>query len=370
MKYIGKYLKTTDLYLLFLSLICSGFGLVLIYSATYSLETKKYLVVQAAAIGLGLVCFVIASLIDIDHISPLWKWLYVFNILLLGSLYFFGVSGDTGNKSWIRFMGIGIQPAEFGKIIFVFTLSQHINLLREKLSKPSSVLQLLIHAGLVIGCIIVFSGDMGMALAYCFIFVAMLFAAGLHWTWFASGAAALIPAIPLLWNYVLKGYMKTRILVLFDPTIDKDVAHQGVQSKIALGAGQLTGQGFLQGRQTQYSLLPAKRTDFIFSVCGEEFGFIGCMAIISLLTLLILRIFYVSFKAKSTFSFLACVGIGSMFLFQSVLNIAMCAGVAPVIGLTLPFFSYGGSSIVTMYAAVGMVAGVRMRERPVYPWNK
>ena len=171
-------------------------------------------------------------------------------------------------------------------------------------------------------------------------------------------------SVPVLWNFVLKKYQITRILVLFDPSIDPQAALQTTYGKIAIGSGQLTGQGLTHGTMTQLQNVPENQTDYIFSVAGEELGFLGCIAIILLLSLLIARLFYVSYRASTPFSSLLAVGVAGMFLFQTFMNIFMNVGLLPVMGLTLPFFSYGGTSVLTMYAALGIAAGVRMREKP------
>ena len=169
--------------------------------------------------------------------------------------------------------------------------------------------------------------------------------------------------MPILWNYVLKDYQKTRILVLFDPSIDVEQSRQATYGKIAIGSGQFTGQGWTNGTMTQMQYVPENQTDYIFSVAGEELGFLGCLLIIILLMALIIRLFYVAYRASTPFSALIAVGVGGMLLFQTFMNIFMNVGLLPVMGLTLPFFSYGGTSIVTMFAALGIAAGVRMREK-------
>ena len=203
-----------------------------------------------------------------------------------------------------------------------------------------------------------------MAIQYFMIAVIMLFAAGLSLKWIALGAGVAVASVPVLWNFVLKKYQITRILVLFDPSIDPQAALQTTYGKIAIGSGQLTGQGLTHGTMTQLQYVPENQTDYIFSVAGEELGFLGCMAIILLLSLLIARLFYVSYRASTPFSSLLAVGVAGMFLFQTFMNIFMNVGLLPVMGLTLPFFSYGGTSVLTMYAALGIAAGVRMREKP------
>lgn len=363
MRTVGHYLKNTDLYLLLLAIMCSCYSLALVYSTTYSAGSLMRFKVQLGAVLLGIVCFIIVSVVDLEGMARYWGVFYVLNILLqLTLLTPLGYS-EGGNHSWLRFGGIGIQPAEIGKVIFICTFAAHLASRFDCLNHWRTLIPLGFHVLIMIGLIVYTSDDVGMTLAYFAIATIMLFAAGLSLKWFAGGLVLGVAAVPFIWR-ALKGYQITRILVLFDPSIDPSIAWQTQQSKIALGAGQLSGQGFLQGSQVQYGMLPERSTDFIFSSAGEEFGFIGCSLILALLCLLILRLFYVSYTGATTFSTLVAAGIAGMFLFQTFENIFMCLGMFPVVGLTLPLFSYGGSSVVTMYTALGLATGVRMREKP------
>lgn len=363
MRAIFRYWKNTDLYLLLLAILCSGISLTLVYSTTYSSGSLSRFKVQLGAILLGIACFIIISVVNLEGMARYWKWFYVLNIALQLTLYTpFGYS-EGGNHSWLRFGSIGVQPAEIGKVLFICTFAAHLSSVFDNLNHWRTLIPLGIHLLVIVGIIMVSSDDAGMALAYIAIAAIMLFAAGLSLKWFAGGLVLIVAAVPFIWR-MMSGYQIRRILVLFDPSIDPDTYYQTLQSKIALGAGQLTGRGFLQGNQVQYNILPTSSTDFIFSSAGEEFGFVGCAAILILLILLILRLFYVSYKGATTFSTLVASGIAGMFLFQTFINVFMCLGMFPVIGLTLPLFSYGGSSVVTMYMALGLAAGVRMREKP------
>lgn len=355
---ISRYFQTMDYLLLILALCCSVFGLVLIFSATHAMDggSARYMAIQTLAIVLGLAGFIIISSMDLERFTPMWRLVFLINVLFQLSLILFGYE-NGGNKSWLRFGSIGIQPAELGKLLFVFTFAKHINLLRYQLNRVKSLVQLGAHLFIMMLVIILPSNDVGMSLPYVFIAVLMLFAAGLSLKWFAGGVILLCAAVPILWQ-VLDNFQKNRILVLFDPTISPDTYWQQQQSRIAIGSGKLFGTGFLKGSQTQNNMLPEKQTDFIFGVAGEEWGLIGCIVIVAALMILIFRVFYVAFYAPSQISSLICVGIGSMLLFQTFENIFMCLGIGPVMGLTLPFFSYGGSSIVTMFLALGMVVDV------------
>lgn len=366
---IGHYIKHTDLYLLLVALTCSAYGLVLVYSATLSYGTDRYIIIQSVSVVLGVFAFVIMSLIDLENASRYWPWILLFNILLQ-CLLFTPLGMDSGgNRSWLDFKFTTVQPAELGKILFIVSFSAHISRMRDSLNHWQTLLILMLHAMTMVGTVVVTSSDLGMALTYLAITAVMLFGAGLSLKWFAAGGVLTIASIPFLYQFLYGSGTEMsrrlrRILVIFDPSIDPDIYFQTEQSKIAIGAGQFSGQGFLQGNQTQYSRLPVKQSDFIFSVAGEEFGMIGCVLILVLLGLLILRLLYVSFTGATTFSALLAIGIAGMFLFQTFENIFMCLGMFPVMGLTLPLFSYGGTSVITMYAALGIAAGVRMREKP------
>lgn len=363
LKSLDRYVRTIDYFLLVIALICSACGLVLIYSAAAALseDSSRYITVQSAAIVLGLIGFVVMSCVRWENHTRFWRIVLVLNILFQLSLVVFGYE-DGGNRSWLRFAGIGIQPGEIGKLLFIFTFAKQAALYRHQINHWKSLLMLGLQLAVMVLAILIPSHDMGVALSYVFIAIAILFAAGLSLKWFAAGIAVIAAAAPVLWKF-LSTAQKNRILVLIDPSIAPDAYWQQEQSRIAIGAGRLFGQGYLQGSQTQHNMLPEKQTDFIFAVAGEEWGLVGCLLILILLNLLIFRVFYVAYRADGHFLTLVCTGIGSMLLYQTYVNIFMCLGVGPVMGLPLPFFSYGGSAMVTSFLAIGVAAGVSMRTR-------
>lgn len=362
------YFKNTDLYLLFIALCCSVYSLVLVNSATASSSSHdRYMIVQGGATVIGVIAFIIMSLVDLESIKRYWRVLLLFNVVMQLSMFILG-SSRSGNQSWIELGPITIQPGEIGKILFIITFAAHLMQVHEEINRWQTIIQLGIHALLPTGAIIIAQHDAGVAMGYILIAVTMIFAAGISYKWIFGGAVLGLAAVPVAFQF-LSGYRLARILVLLDPSIDnlygdKDYYYQTAQSKIAIGAGQFSGSGYMQGLQTQYGKVPVNESDFIYTVAGEEFGFIGAMLVIILLALLVLRLFYVSYRAGSTFSALMTVGIAGMFMFQSFQNILMCLGMFPVVGVTLPLFSYGGTSVVTMYVALGVAAGVRMREKP------
>ena len=366
-----EFFQRADMLLLALCLICSVFGLVVIGSATAHTKegSAQYVLIQIIAMLIGVGLYVLITVIDIDVIADKWIILYAVSALLLLALIPFGYEDDTGNKSWLRFGPIGIQPSEVVKIIYIVVMAKHIAYLKEyhSLNHVLSVLQLAVHFLLPFAMVVVISSDLGSALIFLFIFIVLLFVAGLRFYWFILGAAAVAAAIPLLWTHVLRDYQKDRILAPYDPSVDPkgdSVMWQANQSRLALSSGQLTGTGLYQGTQTQSGAVPAQHTDFIFAVIGEELGLLGCLAVIVLLLAIILRCVVIGLRSKNTMSMLVCFGVGATILFQSFVNIGMCTGMTPVIGLTLPFFSYGGSSMFSLFAAMGLVSGIKFRPKP------
>lgn len=368
--FLKEFLRRADMLLFALCLTCSIFGLVVISSATATSKegSTHYILIQTVAILIGIALYVVLTVLDLDVIADKWPILAGISLVLLLALIPFGVDDGTGNKSWIRFLGVGIQPSEIVKVIFTVLMAKHISYLKEykSLNHVFSVAQLAVHFFLPFALIVIISGDLGSALIFFFLFVVMLFAAGLKFYWFVLGAAAMAGIIPLAWQSLLKDYQKARILAPYTTNVvDYDnVIWQAKQSKLALASGQLTGTGLFNGPQTQSQAVPEQQTDFIFAVIGEELGMIGCCVVIALLLAIIIRCVKVGLRSKNSMSCLVCLGVASIFLFQTFINIGMCMGLTPVIGLTLPFFSYGGSSMFSLFAAAGLVSGVKFRPKP------
>lgn len=377
---ISDFLHKADLVLLALCTAASLYGIALIYSACrYDATLHGNPLKQALCLVLGIICYFILTYLDMDVIMERWKWIFAASvgfILLLRTPL--GVAGTTGNLNWLDIPGIPfmIQPAEIVKLSFVLLMARQLVWLQQShrgISAPASVIQAGLHFCFMAGLIVVISGDMGMAVVYTGIFIIMLWAAGVHRGWFLGGfagaAAVVAVAVRVLpstsyWT----DYRIMRFRVLFDHDLDPlGAGWQQTRAMLALGSGGLFGQGYLNGTQTQAaysSSLPERQTDFIFSVCGEELGLVGCAVILLLLAAIILRCFYVGLRSRSPFSALVAIGFGGMLLVQTALNVGMCLYVAPVIGITLPFFSYGGSSLLTMFVAMGIVSGIKMRSLP------
>lgn len=375
---LADFFQQADLVLLGLCCVSTLYGMVLIFSATHYMDSSKvirYVGVQGAAMAIGICAYIVMSMLDLENVMKRWKWLVVFNFVFIGLLKTpLGVGHKTGNVAWLKFPGIPFQigPAEIVKITFTLLLAKQLEWLREEkrdLKSFRSALMVAGHTLALMGWYVVISRDMGNALTFFFIFLCMAFVAGFALRWFAllfAGAGGAI-AVVLVLDLVPSSmeYMVNRFRVLFDHSLDPlGVGWHQARSLLAIGSGGVFGQGYMNGTQSQSAKsesLPMRWTDFIFSVCGEELGLVGCLLIILLLTALILRVLLVAKRSQTYFHSYVCVGMAAMLIYQTVVNIGMCLFVMPTIGVTLPFFSYGGSSIVTLYTAMGVVSNIKKR---------
>ena len=363
---ITEILKKGDMILLSLCVVATLFGIVMIYAATAWEGSTRYIVVQTGALIAGIVIYFALTAFDIDILAGQRTLLFLFNLLFIGMLLIWGVEGTSGNKSWLSFpfLPFNIQPAEVCKISYIIILAKTMSLHQTRISSVRSVGQLVFHMLFIVALIIGISRDTGVALIFVFIFLAMAYAGGVSGWWFLGGAGALAVAAPTLWQTVLRQDQKNRILVLYDSSIDPsglDELWQTNQNLKALRNGGLSGQGLFHGNMTSSGALPAQHTDSIFSSIGEQLGMVGCLILLLLLLAIVVRIIYVGMKSPDYMNRLICIGIASMLLFQILINVGMCLGLLPVIGLSLPFISYGGSSILTSFMAMGIVSGIKMR---------
>ena len=377
---IREFFRKGDLLLLSLCLAASGFGLVLIFSATRYIGGYRNIIIQALAICLGVAVYILLSSVDIELFTEKsWKWMLAFNVVINGLILTPLGYEAGGNRSWLSIPGfpVNLQPGEIAKLTFVLLLAWQITRLQERgISRPSSVFQIAGHTLVMFGIIAVTSGDFGMGLTYLFIFVIMAWAGGVKKRWFLLAAVVCVVGAVVIWPRISHMYFAQRFAVVIDHLLgNPDTLYEQTQragwqqtrSILAIGSGGLTGMGYLNGVQTQSlykQSLPARETDEIFAVCGEEFGLVGCVLLLLLLGAIILRCIWVARRACSPRSALIAMGYAGMLLAQVGVNVGMCLYVFPVVGLTLPFISYGGSSIVTMFAAMGVVSGIKMRSLP------
>ena len=364
-------LRRCDWVLLLLCLLTTAFGCLMIASTTSYTEAgpTRYLVIQILATFLGVLCYVLLSSVDAEFFAEHRMAMVIFNCFLLFLLIPFGVNVN-GNKSWLDFpiLPFNIQPAEICKITYILIMASVMASHQSNISTVKSVMHMVFHLGLLVGMNMALSRDAGVSLIFVFIFIGMAFAGGVSLLWFVIAAGGVAVAFPILWNYVMDSYQQLRIKAIFDPSVDPmgtGVRNQTVSSLKTLTGGGMTGQGLFQGHRVQTGgLLFAQHTDFIFSSIGEELGFVGCALLLVAFALIIWRIFWVGKRSQDYMRRLICYGAAAAMIFQVVVNVAMCMGVGPVIGITLPFISYGGSSIVTLYAMLGLVSGVYARPAP------
>lgn len=362
---LQDFFRKGDMVLLLLCVIATGFGCLVIASTTAYMGSLRFLVVQIGAAVLGIFFYAIISSVDIEFFAEHRMALVLFNAFLLLLLIPFGFT-QGGNRSWLDFpfLPFNIQPAEVCKITYILIMASVMTSHQNRLSSIPSVFHMVFHLGLLVGLNMVLSGDAGVSLIFVFIFIGMTFAGGVSLIWFALAIGGIVAVAPIAWNYVLADYQKNRILVLFDPSIDPqgiDERYHTVKSLATLTGGGMNGQGLFNGIRTGLGSLTAQHTDYIFSSIGEELGYVGCIFTMLLIVVIILRCVQVGVKSTDYMRRLVCFGAASALIFQLISNVGMCIGSTPVIGLTLPFISYGGSSLVTMYAMLGLVSGVHAR---------
>lgn len=368
---VKSFFRKGDMVLLVLCLAASAFSCLMVASATNgrSSGSARYLIIQAAAALLGVLMYIFMSSIDVDFFSEHRTILAAFNIGLILLLIPFGVDYGSGNKSWLDIgLPIALQPAEICKIFFILIMASVMASHQNQLSKPLSVFHLCFHLAILAGANLVISGDLGVTLIFVFVFAAMAFTGGIGMLWFGVAGIGLATVGPVFWNKFMSDNQKNRILVLIwpdkiDPTGLKERWHLTESLKSLTGGGML-GQGLFNGNRTQANQLQAQHTDFIFSAIGEELGFMGCFLVLLLLFAIVARCIWVGKRSKDYMRRMICFGAAAALIFQILVNVGMCIGVMPVIGLTLPLISYGGSSVVSIYAMLGLVSGVHARPSP------
>ena len=370
---LKSFPRRGDLLLLLFCVVTSAFGCLVITSATNYTDTLRHLFVQVAAICIGVGVYALVSSFDVSTLSENRRWLVFLNwVLLLMLLTPFGTDKNTGNRSWLAFpfLPVDIQPAEVCKITFVIILASVMSSHQDRISSIRSVMHMAVHLAMIAGLNMFVSGDLGVTLIFAFVFIGMAWGGGVKLFWFILGGGGLAAAAPFIWNYGMKEYQRRRIEVIFNPEIDPygmNERYHMLRSQRSLFGGGLTGQGLFNGNRTQAGALYAQHTDFIFSSIGDEMGFLGCLLVMAMLMAIVARCIYVGTRSPDFLRKTLCFGVAAALVFQILINVGMCIGLLPIIGLTLPFISYGGSSIVSLYAMVGLVSGVHARpQRPVH----
>ena len=365
---LKEFYRHGDLLLLLFCVIASLFGLLIIASTTRFSGSSRFLVVQGVALILGVMLYIAVSLLDIEIVAEHWLLLWLFNTLFMLLLLRWGIEVN-GNRAWLHLpmVPVNIQPAELCKITFVIILAKLFSKHRDRISSIPSVASVAGITLFMVGLILVISKDAGSAMVFLFIFLVLAYVSGVRSWWFLLAAVLVFIAFPVFWDKLMQPYQKERIMMFFDSSIDptgEGVRWDTNRSVAMVSGGGISGQGLFRGAMTQSHAIDSQYYDFIFSAIGEELGILGCGFTVLLLVAVIVRCIHVGLKTPNFMYRTICFGISAMLVFQVLTNVGMCIGVFPVIGLTLPFISYGGSSIITMFLAMGVVSGIHMRQDP------
>lgn len=370
---IWQYIKDMDKFLFLLIIVISSYSLLLLKSVSRAFESTNYFKTQLVAIVLGLVGAWILTLIDYNAIASFWYLIAGFSIFLMVYTLLFGISIESTDgvnaKAWINLGVTTFQSSELVKIAFMITFAKHLSILKERelLRRFVHVALLGVHALIPVG-LCHLQGDDGAAMIFFCMFLAMTFVAGVQLRYFAGLFGALIVAAPLAWQYVLKEYQKKRFTAAYnldDPIVARGDGYQQYQGRLSIGSGKLWGRGLFEGPRVESNRVTFQQSDFVFSVAGEELGFIGCTLIILLLVFLLIRTLHNAQVARDPLGTYICVGFFGMIAAQAIFNLGMCLAILPVMGVTLPFFSAGGSSAACLYFGYGLVQNVYLHHKEV-----
>lgn len=354
-----RELKNMEWWVLIIALILCSIGLIALFSATQERGHDSFYR-QLIWLAISLIAMIIFIVIDYESIVKASPIFYVgFLVLLVAVLFTKPINGAT---SWFDIGFFSFQPSEFAKIFVIlfltFVISKVQGKQRENINKISRLLIILLAVGIPI-LLIVKEPDYGTAMAFIVALIIMLFTAGIDKKYIIVTLLLIAIAVPLLYNFVLPEHAKQRIDVFLNPESDpRGAGYNILQSKLAIGAGELTGMGVLKGNQTQLGFLYPKTTDFIFSVISEEMGFVVSSAIIILYVVLITKSLYIAKTAKDNKGALIASGISGIFLFHMLENIGMVMGLLPITGVPLLFVSYGGSSLITSFICIGLLLNI------------
>lgn len=359
-----RELKNIEWGLLIAVIILSVIGLVALFSATQEADYDEFNK-QCIWLAISFIVMVVIMLIDYDlivKVSPIFYGLFV--ILLIAVLFTKPVNGAT---SWFEIGFFSFQPGEFAKIFVILFLTLAITKIqsrgKKEINKPTRLLIICAILGLPV-LLIIKQPDYGTAIAFIVATAMMLITAGIDKKYIIITSILVVVAVPVLYNFILPDHAKSRIDIFLNPESDpRGAGYNIIQSKLAIGAGGLTGMGFMKGNQTQLGFLYPKTTDFIFAVIGEEMGFVIAGTVIITYIFLVTKCLYVAKTAKDETGALIASGITGIFLFHMIENIGMVMGLLPITGVPLPFISYGGSSLITNFICIGLLLNISSKRQ-------
>ncbi len=359
-----KIWKNIEWGILICTILLIGIGLVALFSATQNTEYEE-LKRQIMWLGISIPIVIIVIVIDYEWIAKISPIVYGIVLILLVAVLF--TESINGASSWFNLGSFSIQPSEFAKIFTVIVFALVITKIqargRDELSRPTRLLLALMVVAVPV-LLIIKQPDYGTALAFLMATVFMLFVAGIKKRYIIGAILIVVIAAPLLYFFILPEHAKTRIDVFLNPDLDpRGAGYNVIQSKLAIGSGQFLGMGLLKGNQTQLGFLYPKTTDFIFSVIGEEMGFVATAGIVIVYVVLITKAIYVAKTAKDDLGSYIAAGIAGIFLFHMVENIGMTIGLLPITGVPLPFVSYGGSSLLTNLILIALLLNISGRRQ-------
>lgn len=371
---ITYYWKRLDKTFLLIMLLITSFSVMILKTIPSSSGGKTYFTTMLIAATLGYCGAFIITLMDYHDLSSLWYIIGGFCFFLMLYTLKFGhavtSTGGVNAKAWIYLGSTSFQPSELVKIGFMLTFSKHLAVLEERglLNSPLHVVLLGVHALIPVG-LTYLQGDIGAGMIFFCMFLFMAFISGIRMRYFFILFGVLAAAFPLAWKYVLEDYQKERMLVAYhlDDSYDNMLNYgwQQYQARTSIGSGQLTGRGLFTSPRVLSSIVPEQESDMIFSAVGEQLGFVGCFALILLLIFLLLRTLHIARKCPDLLGKSICLGFFGMIASQMIFNLAMCLDLLPVMGVTLPFFSAGGTSAACLYFGFGLVENVAMHRDPV-----
>ncbi len=367
-----KYLKKMDFVLLFVVMALFSIGLMAITVATNTEnfvggDPSTFIIKQIVAFGIGLTGLLVIIAMDYRTLGQYWVHIFVLTVISLLLVFIPGLGiVNKGTRGWISLGFMDLQTSEIAKLGFIVAFAKLLEIRKNKLSNIVDVMILVAFISIPIS-VVLLQGDLGQALVFVVIAAGMLFMAGIDIRYVYGVFGAIIVGFPIMWNYFMQDYQKKRIITFFNPANDPlGDGYHALQSMIAIGSGEVFGKGvYAENTMTKLNYLPAQWTDFIFSVISETAGFAGASIVVMLLGIFLFRLLKDAKNAKDEFGTLIVSGVFFMFLFQIFENIGMTMGIMPITGITLPFLSYGGSSLMTNLFAVGLVLNVHMRRHHI-----